>query len=97
MAVRLVHDNYGKSRVRLLKVARGTPSHDIQNLTVNIALEGEFEAIHREGDNSACLPTDTMKNTVYALAGENDDIDETALKELVRAAVDFNESGGKEK
>ena len=76
MAVRLVHDNYGKSRVRLLKVARGTPSHDIQNLTVNIALEGEFEAIHREGDNSACLPTDTMKNTVYALAGENDDIEQ---------------------
>jgi hypothetical protein len=29
--------------------------------------------------------------------GENDDIDETALKELVRAAVDFNASGGKKK
>ena len=29
--------------------------------------------------------------------GENDDIDETALKELVRAAVDYNISGGKNK
>ena len=29
--------------------------------------------------------------------GENDDIDETALKELVRSAVDFNASGGKKK
>jgi hypothetical protein len=29
--------------------------------------------------------------------GENDDIDGTALKELVRAAVDFNASGGKKK
>ena len=28
---------------------------------------------------------------------ENDDIDEMALKELVRAAVDFNESGSKKK
>ena len=29
--------------------------------------------------------------------GENDDIDESALKELVRAAVDFNTSGSKKK
>ena len=29
--------------------------------------------------------------------GENDDVDETALKELVRAAVDFNGSGSKKK
>ena len=29
--------------------------------------------------------------------GEGDDIDEAALKELVRAAVDFNESGGRKK
>ena len=29
--------------------------------------------------------------------GENDDIDESALKELVRAAVDYNTSGGKKK
>src|SRR5687767_12728914 len=29
--------------------------------------------------------------------GEGDDIDESALKELVRAAVDYNVSGGKKK
>ena len=29
--------------------------------------------------------------------GENDDIDESALKELLRAAVDYNKSGGKKK
>ncbi len=29
--------------------------------------------------------------------GENDKIDEAALKELVRAAVDYNTSGGKKK
>src|SRR5439155_24298753 len=30
--------------------------------------EGDFAAVHTTGDNSAVLPTDTMKNTVYALA-----------------------------
>ena len=30
--------------------------------------EGEFADAHVEGDNAAVLPTDTMKNTVYALA-----------------------------
>ena len=76
MPARILHDNYGKSRVRLLKVARSGEFHEVQNLTLNIALEGDFEAIHVRGDNSACLPTDTMKNTVYALAGERSEIEE---------------------
>ena len=29
--------------------------------------------------------------------GENDDINESALKELVRAAIDYNIAGGKKK
>lgn len=76
MPARILHDNYGKSRVRLLKVARSGDRHEVQNLTINIGLEGDFEAIHIRGDNTACLPTDTMKNTVYALAGERADIEE---------------------
>src|SRR4051812_3857699 len=76
MTARLIQDNYGKSRVRLIKVDRSTQHHQIQNLTINIALEGDFDDIHIKGDNSACLPTDTMKNTVYALAGQTDGIEE---------------------
>jgi urate oxidase len=79
MPVRIVQDNYGKSRVRLMKVARSGDTHELQNLTLNIALEGEFKAIHIDGDNSACLPTDTMKNTVYALAGQTDEIEEVEV------------------
>jgi urate oxidase len=75
MTVRLIHDNYGKSRVRLMKVARSTDRHELQNLTINIALEGDFDDIHIHGNNSACLPTDTMKNTVYALAGQTQEIE----------------------
>jgi urate oxidase len=70
MPVKIIQDNYGKSRVRLIKVDRRGERHELQNLTVNIALEGDFDTIHTVGDNSACLPTDTMKNTVYALAGQ---------------------------
>jgi len=59
-----------------MKVARSDDRHELQNLTVNIALEGDFETIHTVGDNGLCLPTDTMKNTVYALAGQTQDIEE---------------------
>jgi urate oxidase len=70
MPARIVQNSYGKSRVRLIKVARDGARHEIQNLSINIALEGDFDAIHTTGDNSLCLPTDTMKNMVYALSGQ---------------------------
>lgn len=76
MSIKIVHDNYGKSRVRLMKVARDGARHELQNLTVNISLEGDFDSIHTAGDNSLCLPTDTMKNTVYALAGQTEEIEQ---------------------
>ena len=76
MPATIAQNNYGKSRVRLIKVARDIDRHEIQNLSIDIALEGDFDAIHKEGDNSLCLPTDTMKNTVYALAGETREIEE---------------------
>ncbi len=75
MSVKILHDNYGKSRVRLLKVARNGARHELQNLTLAIALEGDFDAIHTDGDNTLCLPTDTMKNTVYVLAGQTQEIE----------------------
>src|SRR5436190_20076913 len=76
MSVRIVQNSYGKARVRLIKVARPSDRHELQNLTVNIALEGDFDTIHTVGDNALCLPTDTMKNTVYALAGQTQEIED---------------------
>src|SRR5712691_10393360 len=61
-------NRYGKSRIRLVKVRRATDPHEIVDLTIDVALEGAFEKVYTDGDNSACLATDTMKNTVYALA-----------------------------
>lgn len=69
--IALTQNNYGKSGVRLMKVSRDGSRHDIAELCVQISLEGDFAAIHTEGDNAKCLPTDTMKNTVYALAKQH--------------------------
>jgi urate oxidase len=63
-------NSYGKSGIRVVRVSRGPDRHDIVDLTVAVSLEGNFESAHVAGDNSAVLPTDTMKNTVYAFAAK---------------------------
>src|SRR6266699_334355 len=68
MPITLASNNYGKSRVRVVKVTRHADRHEFAELTVNVQFEGAFDAVHLSGDNSAVLPTDTMKNTVNALA-----------------------------
>jgi urate oxidase len=42
-------------------------------VTLDIQLEGAFEPVYADGDNRRCVATDTMKNTVYAFA-RNDDL-----------------------
>ena len=64
----LSENRYGKSRVRLMKVERDGPRHDLKDLSVQVQLSGDFAAAYVKGDNRKVLPTDTMKNTVYALA-----------------------------
>jgi urate oxidase len=61
-------NRYGKSRIRLVTVTREPDRHDLRDLTVDIALEGDFTAAHVDGDNTNIVATDTMKNTVYAFA-----------------------------
>jgi urate oxidase len=67
---RLAHDQYGKAGVRVFKLERGDGRHEIRDLTVDITLEGDFGAVHTEGDNSGLPATDTMRNVAYALAAE---------------------------
>ena len=61
-------NRYGKSRIRLVKVRRARDAHHIVDLIVDVQLEGAFDAVYVDGDNGPCLATDTMKNTVYAIA-----------------------------
>jgi urate oxidase len=68
MTPHLAAQSYGKSQVRLTKVTRHPDRHELAELTVDIVLEGAFEASYLAGDNRLVVATDTMKNTVYALA-----------------------------
>lgn len=68
MPAKLVDHSYGKSQVRLTKVTRQADRHDLKELTVNIQLEGDFDASYFTGDNRQVVATDSMKNTVYVLA-----------------------------
>jgi urate oxidase len=87
----LVHTAYGKSEVRLVQVARHGDRHDLRDLTVAIQFEGDYDASYTAGDNRGVLPTDTMKNTVYALAaGGPIASPETFGLELCRHFLDRN-------
>jgi urate oxidase len=68
MTYELGENRYGKSRIRLVTVRRGPDRHHLRDLTVAVSLEGAFDRVHTEGDNTGVIATDTMKNTVYAFA-----------------------------
>jgi len=70
MSAILSENRYGKSRVRLVKVERCGSRHEMKDLNVDVQLSGDFSPAYLEGDNRKVLPTDSMKNTVYALARE---------------------------
>jgi urate oxidase len=69
--IALAENSYGKSSVRLMKVKRDQPLHTVKEWKVEVLLSGDFESCFTDGDNSAILPTDTMKNTVYSRARES--------------------------
>ncbi len=62
---------WGKSEIRVSKVLRGPDEHGFSDVTVQVLLGNDHEPTHLTGDNSAVLPTDTMRNTVYGLAQEH--------------------------
>ncbi len=71
MTVELAEQRYGKSRVRVLRLARVGGRSDIDDWTVEVVLEGGPAAVYADGDNTGVLPTDTMKNVVQVRARES--------------------------
>ncbi len=69
--IELGANRYGKAQIRVVRVVRGPGAHRLRDLTVAIALEGDFTAAHVDGDNELVVATDTMKNTAYAFAKEH--------------------------
>ena len=87
----LLESAYGKSRVRLVQLTRRADRHDLRDLTVAIRFQGRYEESYTAGDNTGVLATDTMKNTVYALAAESrSDHPETFGLMLVKHFLDRN-------
>jgi urate oxidase len=70
VAIVLGPNRYGKAETRLVRVFRDDDTHRLVDLNVSVALSGDLAATHLTGDNAGVLPTDTMKNTVYAFAKE---------------------------
>ena len=69
--IELGANRYGKAAIRIVRVGRDESPHRLRDLTVAIALEGDFTAAHTDGDNSLVVATDTMKNTAYAFAAQH--------------------------
>lgn len=62
---------YGKTGVRLLKIRRSGKYHGIKQIEVSTELKLNNYEDYLRGDNASIVPTDTQKNTVYALAKQH--------------------------
>jgi urate oxidase len=69
--IELGANRYGKAAIRIVRVGRDETPHRLRDLTVAVALEGDFGAAHTDGDNANVVATDTMKNTAYAFAADH--------------------------
>ena len=67
----LIQSQYGKSEIGLLKVFRDGDLQSVQEIVVSVLVTGDFAGAFELGDNSKTVPTDTIKNTVYALAHDH--------------------------
>jgi len=61
-------NRYGKADVRILRVLKDSPRHEVHELQAMILLEGEFTEAWTKGDNTQIVATETQKNTLYVLA-----------------------------
>lgn len=74
-------NSYGKSRVRISKIIRDGARHEIKEMAVSVKLRGDFSDTYSTGCNAKVVATDSIKNTVYAIAAEHPlgDIESFAL------------------
>jgi urate oxidase len=68
--MKLIYHNYGKARVRVMKVTREGAQHSLKELDVSVKLQGDFDASFTQADNRLVVATDSMKNTVNVFAKE---------------------------
>ncbi|XP_047231003.1 uricase isoform X1 [Girardinichthys multiradiatus] len=66
--VEFVRTGYGKNAVKVMFIKRHGSHHDIIELKANVEITLKSRKDYLTGDNSDIIPTDTIKNTVHALA-----------------------------
>ena len=67
----LIHNTYGKGRVRVMRVHRDGDRNEVCELSVHTMLDGDFGASFTAGDNRQVVATDTIKSIAYIVAREN--------------------------
>ncbi len=77
--MKLISHNYGKAKVRVLKVLRAGKIHSIKELDVQVMLQGDFDASYTKSDNRLVVATDSIKNTVNVLAKQKLDTETEAF------------------
>jgi urate oxidase len=68
MGFELGPNRYGKAGVHIATRTRREGGDDFSDRMLDVRLEGNFDAVHVEGDNASVLPTDTMRSSAYALS-----------------------------
>lgn len=67
----LVSKTYGKARVRVLRLKKDGPRHEVRELTVQAMMTGDFAGAFVAADNSKMVSTDTVKNVINVVAREH--------------------------
>ena len=81
----LTASQYGKGRVRVMRLARDGDHHTPRELTLTVLMKGAFDAAWTGGDNRACIATDSVKNIVNVVAAKNPALDAEAFVTAVAA------------
>ncbi len=63
-----VRTGYGKNAIKVFHIRREGIHHHITELIADVQLTLKTHKDYLTGDNSDIIPTDTIKNTVHALA-----------------------------
>lgn len=87
--MKLIQHQYGKARVRVMKITRNGRTHSIKELTVEVGLAGNFDASYTKADNRLVVATDSMKNTVNVFAkkklgAHNEEFGSTLAKHFLK-------------
>ncbi|KQP68830.1 factor-independent urate hydroxylase [Methylobacterium sp. Leaf112] len=81
----LTASQYGKGRVRVMRLVRDGDRHTPRELSLTVLMKGAFDAAWTGADNRACVATDSVKNIVNVVAARNLALDAEAFVQAVAA------------